>query len=457
MFMNVLLKQDIINQIKSKNFKEDILISNTRYSIYKEIDALANTKGGIIIVGIDSNFNYININNIDKVIGEISKNIYLISKKLKVKFTKTNIDNHKIILIEVDELDLQDKLLDYKRKSYIIRHNKIYLTTPLEHHYYHFINNEILPDEMSKNSNFEIGMIDLDFEESCFKKIKEASNKNLTIPQIKKYFRMKKDAMYMTFARMFCFGIHPQTYYPNYDILIYDNRKEDRFVTRITNNILYMYKETIFFLKEYLGTSLYINKDKELVRKEAYPIEVLKEVIYNAIIHRDYSKYTIGSSIEIIINEDNIKIRNPACYIYEGIQKDNIYKIPRNEMIKKINDILLDRPESDRGVSNIYNNMKKSGYIEPHIFYENGLYEVILYNKTIYDFYKGDITVKRICEYCIEPRSREEIYHHFKSNGKSTPYHFIRKYIIPLINIGVLKYEITNHTGSKNQRIITNV
>ena len=101
------------------------------------------------------------------------------------------------------------------------------------------------------------------------------------------------------------------------------------------------------------------------------------------------------------------------------------------------------------------NNMKKCGYIEPQVFYENGIYEVTLYNKTIFDFYKGDITIKRICEFCMTPRSREEIYLYFKPNGKSSPYHFIRKYISPLIESGILKYKIIEHKNSRNQKIYT--
>ena len=37
------------------------------------------------------------------------------------------------------------------------------------------------------------------------------------------------------------------------------------------------------------------------------------------------------------------------------------------------------------------------------------------------------------------------IYLHFKPNGKLSPYHFIRKYISPLIERGILKYKILEH------------
>ena len=210
------------------------------------------------------------------------------------------------------------------------------------------------------------------------------------------------------------------------------------------------------FLKEYLGMALYINDKKEVVRKEAYPLVVLKEVIYNSLIHRDYGCICKPFSNEIHIKESSIVITNPGGFIYEGNIKEDTLKIPRNPSIKKVNDLLLETPSSERGISSVFLNMKKYGYIEPTVFYSDGKWEVTLYNKTVYDFYNDKISVKRICDFCIEPKTRIELYNHFYNNGKSTPYYFMNKYIIPLIYNGVLKYTNPNHIKSKHQKIQVN-
>lgn len=454
--MNIITKQELIKQIQAKTLPEHVVISKTKYSVYKEICGLANTKGGIIVIGISENYELEGVKEPEKVIDEIENKCKIISKKLVINFTKINIKGFTLILVEVDELDYTLKLLKYNGKPYLIRNGEAVYTTQLERRYYEFVNSTSTYDELAKNSNYEISMIDQDFEDKFYDKVRKLSANELSKTQMKKFFRLKKSGFYMTLCRNMCFGINPQAYYPNYDILIYDLRGDEKLIARITGKIYSMFKETIYFLKDYLGMSLYINDKKEIVRKEAYPVVVLEEAIYNALVHRDYSKFSIGSSIIIKIKEDSISITNPACFLYEGSQKENNIKIPRNESIKKINDILLDIPLENRGISSIYNNMKKCGYIEPQVFYENGIYEVTLYNKTIYDFYKGDITIKRICEFCMIPRSREEIYLHFKPNGKSSPYHFIRKYISPLIESGILKYKIIEHKNSRNQKIYTN-
>ena len=49
---------------------------------------------------------------------------------------------------------------------------------------------------------------------------------------------------------------------------------------------------------------------------------------------------------------------------------------------------------------------------------------------------------------------KSEIYKYFKPNGKSIPYHFIRKYIDPLIKKELLEYTIPNIKSSKLQKIV---
>ena len=100
--------------------------------------------------------------------------------------------------------------------------------------------------------------------------------------------------------------------------------------------------------------------------------------------------------------------------------------------------------------------MKNYGYVTQEIFYECCLFKVTLYNKIIQDFYNNNISILKICEFCKEPKSREEIFLHFKPEGKSTPYHFINKYIVPLIEQNILCCKITDHIESKNQKIYTN-
>ena len=286
--------------------------------------------------------------------------------------------------------------------------------------------------------------------------VNKLTKDSLAKVEIDAKYNLEDEHSSITLTKILCFCFYPQRYEPNFDILIYDDRNSDtNLVSKIDGNIIHMLKESLLFLKEYLGMSLYINKDKKLERKEAYPIVVLKEVIYNALVHRDYSYVGTSDSIEIHINDDSLVITNPACYLYEGYLDQNSIKITRNKSIKKINNLILDTPKKEKGIKSILLNIKNYGYIQPEFYYECGLFKTTLYNKTIYDFY-DKVSIHQICEFCITPRTREEIYSYFNPNGKSSPYYFINKYIIPLIEQNILCYTNTLHKESKKQRIYTN-
>lgn len=298
--------------------------------------------------------------------------------------------------------------------------------------------------------------IDYEYEEQCFKKIRKLEHyKTYSNAKLINHFKLNIRTGKKTQVCFLTFGICPQMYIPSWDILIYDNRNDKaNLINRVVGNISMMLKEAVVYLKNYLGMSYYINKDKEVVRKEAYPIFVLTEVIYNALVHREYSSRSYGDSIVISINDDYLEITNPGNVVYEGDQKDNYLKIPRNKYLKSLNDLIVDIPRAERGIDSIYKNMRDYGYVDPSIICEYCKYTVTLYNKSIYDFYNDKISVKAICDFCKEPKSKVEIYKHFKPNGKSTPYHFIRKYIDPLIKKELLEYTIPNIKSSKLQKIV---
>ena len=67
-------------------------------------------------------------------------------------------------------------------------------------------------------------------------------------------------------------------------------------------------------------------------------------------------------------------------------------------------------------------------------------------------FFTDRISVNAICQFCKEPRFREELYDHFYLNDKLTTLYFMKKYIKPLIRQEVLEYAISYLMRSKNQK-----
>ena len=450
-------KEELINDLNNKTLSEYVYLpAEGLVSVSADICAIMNYRGGVLIFGIDPSLNVVGINDTDKYIKYLKNRINQIHPKPETTYTTYIINKKNIVLMEIDELKLEEKLAHVHHNQYIMRENKVReMSTYVERSYYAFIKGEDI--ENLRESHINSKLLDLDLLEVFMNKAKAITNNKYSNFQIMILYKIHNGTRYPTYCKELCFGLYPQLLHPNADVLIYDHRPKEKLVRRITGNIYFMVKDTLIFLREYLGMSLYINEKKEVVRKEAYPIVVLKEAIYNSLIHREYNKIVNLWSNEIHIYDSKIEILNPGCFIYEGSMKDNRIKMPRNPGMKRINDLLLETPLNERGISSIFSYMKKYGYVEPTITNYKGVFKVTLYNKTVYDFYNEKISVKKICDFCSEPKSKKEIYNQFYPNGKSTPYYFISKYIFPLINNGVLKLTDEKHKKSKNQKIVLNI
>lgn len=53
--------------------------------------------------------------------------------------------------------------------------------------------------------------------------------------------------------------------------------------------------------------------DKERTDRTEYPINALREIILNALIHRDYSLYTEGTPVQLDFFSDRVEVHSPGC------------------------------------------------------------------------------------------------------------------------------------------------
>lgn len=83
-----------------------------------------------------------------------------------------------------------------------------------------------------------------------------------------------------------------------------------------------------------------------------YPVEALREVIVNALIHRDYSGYSSGTPVQIILYADRLVVNNPGG-LFGAVTEDDLggegVSSTRNPvLVKLLQDVQL--PDSDRTV-----------------------------------------------------------------------------------------------------------
>ena len=114
-----------------------------------------------------------------------------------------------------------------------------------------------------------------------------------------------------------------------------------------------------------------------------YPMDAVREVILNALVHRDYSFHTEGMPIQLIMYTDRMMIINPGG-LYGRLTIDqlgNVQPDTRNPMLVTAMETLGKTENRYSGIPTIRYAMRKSLLSEPVFIDSRKDFSVILYNK----------------------------------------------------------------------------
>lgn len=168
----------------------------------------------------------------------------------------------------------------------------------------------------------------------------------------------KEDKYYPTYGGLLLFGKEPQKFIPQ---ALLEVQLTDKTIG-IKGNILNILKE--FETK----TNAYLPK--------GYPMEALKEVVGNAMIHRDYWNNYLYTCV--IINEQSIRVINPSQYSYKMNRQ---LKIRTNPWLYSRLLLLEEKKESLHfgiGIEKVKELFKSQAIIEIDYNQEDSLIEVKL-------------------------------------------------------------------------------
>ena len=182
---------------------------------------------------------------------------------------------------------------------------------------------------------------------------------------------------------------------------------------------------------------------------------VIKELLLNALIHRDYSYFSVDVPIHINIYKDRIQIKNPGYSMLPGNIIETNTKLPKNGLTKQINEILLDKDVPFHGFKAIRRASKLYNAPLPLLEDDHGFFTATIYKKEP-TIYKEPYSIENIILYCKTPRSKLELYQHFFNTTKTDYGYFYKKYISRLVKIQVLFFTIPEKPYSKNQKLYSN-
>lgn len=205
----------------------------------------------------------------------------------------------------------------------------------------------------------------------------------LSIPQLLDKLRLSENGQLKRGA-VILFGKEPSRFYPNLFVKIGRFGKDDAdliFQENIEGNII----TQVYAILEMLQYKFLVRKVSfegiNRIETSEYPIPALREVILNALVHRNY----MGAATQIRVYDDKIVFWNEGA-LPQGLSLEGLLGFhasqPRNTLIA---DVCFKGGYIDswgRGVLKIYNSCKEAGLPNPEIQeFQSGLL-VTLFNNS---------------------------------------------------------------------------
>ena len=267
-----------------------------------------------------------------------------------------------------------------------------------------------------------------------------------------------------TLAATLLFGLYPQAFFPQLCIIAtvmpgYEvgelGENQERFSDnlRIEGTIEDMLSDAISFVKKNTKTKIIIDpqtgKRKD---KTDYPITAVREVILNALVHRDYSIHTEGMPIQLQIFPDRLVVTNPGG-LYGRIRLSQLGEKQadtRNPVLATALESMKITENRYSGIPTIRREMREAGLPMPQFENKRDSFCVTLFGERK-NYYGKSADEKAILAFCSTQRSREEIAD-FLGIGSVT--YAISRYITPLVNEGKIVLSNPGSPRSPKQRYI---
>ncbi len=437
--------------------------------LYDTLSSFSNQiGGGIIIFGIDEDAGYeivgvYNAQDLQKKVVEQSMQMEPVVRPL---FTVAIVEDKLVVSAEISECDIYDKPVFYKgagriRGSYIRVGDSDQPMTGYEIYSYETFKRRI-HDELRTIGRATMEYLKKDnITEYLIKLRRQKANLvNLDDERILETQGISQDGL-PTLAGLMLLGEYPQEFFPQLSVtaMVVQGKEigelgEDgeRFIDnkRIEGTISEMLEGTLAFVRRNMKVKTIINEEGIRADKPEYPIKAIREIVLNALIHRDYSIHTDRSPIRLVMYEDRLELENPGG-LYGRITIDDLGKTAadtRNPYLAGALEILIDSENRFSGIPTVISELKKVGMPAPVFIDRRGAFKVVFYKNAVVGDEDVDI-IREIINYCITPRSREELANRF---GFSTASYFKKTYISPLIEDGRIKMTIPEKPKSKFQK-----
>jgi len=316
--MDALELLDLIQKGESSVVQFKVRI-NDAYKIGTEMVAFSNTKGGLIIIGVDDKSGDINGLSFDEISATNQLLANAASDNVKpqifIETETVEVDNKNIIVASIYE-GLSKPHTDNKGIIWLKNgSDKRKVVTREEMARLLQNSGNLFADETIVN-----GTTINDINEKLFRNFiqkkheKSISDLGLPISELLSNMRMLKKGN-LTLGGLLLFGENPQSFRPTFTVHCIAIKGNDISTNNYRNkkdpfegSIDEVYEKSLSFIIQNLKETQ-IDNDFNSVGQLEIPIETIIELLVNALVHRDYF---INSSIKVFVFDNRIEIISPG-------------------------------------------------------------------------------------------------------------------------------------------------
>ncbi len=476
--LNALIDKILKNKCELQYVEIKKAGSGTPERLYDTLSAFSNQYGGgIVIFGIDEKNGYkvAGVYDAQDIQVKVTQKALQMEPVVRPVFTVTDYHGKTVVAAEIPEIDLSDKPCFYKaagrlRGSYVRVGESDEPMTEYEVYAYEAYRKKIR-DELRTVDRSSFDDFSPDALEEYFVKLRYAKE-NLAKHPREKILELQGLTVDSrpTVAGLMVLGDYPQAFFPQMSItamVVGGNEFGDvdssgqRFIDnkRLEGTIPQMLEGAMAFVRRNIRVGIKINENGVREDIPEYPLKAVREVILNALIHRDYSAHTEDSPIRILLSRDRIEVENPGG-LYGRLSISDLGKAPadtRNPFLSGSLEVMMNTENRFSGIPTIIREMKSAGLRPPVFESRRGTFKVTLYNGRRSESplpaestSHPDISVEsRIISFCQSPKSREEIAEHLKIDSV---YYLSTKYLNPMAEKGTLALTLPEKRRSKFQK-----
>ncbi len=464
-----LVKKVVSEKCEKQHIELKKAMGGTPSKLYATLSSFANqTDGGTIIFGIDEDAEYevVGVYDAQDLQKKLMEQSLQMNPVVRPLFTVAQVKGKLVVSAEISECDIYDKPCFYKgagrlRGSYIRVGDSNQPMTEYEIYSCEAFKRRV-HDELRTVGRATIENLSKDNVTEYLIKLRRQKQNlvNLKDERVLETQGICQDGL-PTIAGLMLLGEYPQEFFPQLSVtaMVVQGKligelgdAGERFVDnkRIEGTITQILEGTLAFARRNMKMKTIITEEGTRADKPEYPIKALREIMLNALIHRDYSVHTERSPVRLVMYEDRLELENPGG-LYGRITVDELGKVSadtRNPYVAGALEIMIDTENRFSGIPTVITELKKIGMPAPVFINKRGVFKVVFYKKAVVGNKEADME-QEILNYCITPRSREEL---AKKFGFAAPTYFIKTYIHPLIEVGKISMTLPDKPKSKFQK-----